>query len=151
MLTVRQPILRLALLERFACGMSGYPSGLFTHWICTLVDYLPLMFIHKPVSSPRTYIPFFALHAQINLLHLRRTSALTPTNWRHQRLMLHSVTDPNPLSSLMLPTGLAMYSQRPPSPYIPRYTSFAFHPMEMLYAVGGPDGTGAFPQLLTWG
>lgn len=69
------------------------------------------------------------------------TSALTPANWRHQRLLLHSMTDFNVLSSMMLPTGLPVYSRRPPSSYIPRYTSFAFHPLEMMYAVGEPDGT----------
>ncbi|KAL4070418.1 raptor N-terminal caspase like domain-containing protein [Scleroderma citrinum] len=81
----------------------------------------------------------FDVHPQTGVF--ATTSALTPANWRHQRLMLHSITDPNPLSSLMLPTGLAVYSQRPPSSYIPRYTAFTFHPMEMLYAVGEPDGT----------
>ncbi|KAI6012662.1 hypothetical protein F5J12DRAFT_544942 [Pisolithus orientalis] len=65
----------------------------------------------------------------------------TPANWRHQRLLLHSMTDFNVLSSMMLPTGLPVYSRRPPSSYIPRYTSFAFHPLEMMYAVGEPDGT----------
>lgn len=69
------------------------------------------------------------------------TSALTPANWRHQQLSLHSLADFNVLSSMMLPTGLAVYSPRPPSPYIPRYTSFAFHPLEMMYAIGQPDGT----------
>ncbi|KAG6334285.1 hypothetical protein ID866_4800 [Astraeus odoratus] len=81
----------------------------------------------------------FDVHPQAGVF--ATTSALTPTNWRHQRFMLHSILDPNPLSSLMLSTGLSVYPQRQPSPYIPRSTSFSFHPVEMLYAAGQPDGT----------
>lgn len=60
--------------------------------------------------------------------------------------MIHSISNPdvNPLTTLSVPTGLSVYPTRPPSPYIPRFTSLAFHPMEMLYAVGQPDGTGVF-------
>lgn len=57
--------------------------------------------------------------------------------------MIHPILDSPPLTTLNLATSLSMYPSRPPSPYIPRYTSFAFHPMEMLYAVGQPDGSGA--------
>ncbi|KAJ8582571.1 hypothetical protein M405DRAFT_830394 [Rhizopogon salebrosus TDB-379] len=67
------------------------------------------------------------------------TSALTLTNFRYQHLMIHPISDSPPLTTLNLPSGLSMYSSRPPSPYIPRYTSFAFHLMEMLYAIGQPD------------
>ncbi|KAJ8579430.1 hypothetical protein M405DRAFT_835825 [Rhizopogon salebrosus TDB-379] len=67
------------------------------------------------------------------------TSALTLTNFRYQHLMIHPISDSPPLTTLNLPSGLSMYSSRPPSPYIPRYMSFAFHLMEMLYAIGQPD------------
>lgn len=33
-------------------------------------------------------------------------------------------------------------SRDPPSPFIPRYNSLAFHPREMVYAVGSLDNTG---------
>ncbi|KAI6015651.1 raptor N-terminal caspase like domain-containing protein [Pisolithus marmoratus] len=69
------------------------------------------------------------------------TSALTPANWRHQRLLLHSMADLNVLSSITLPTGLPVYSPRPSSPYIPRHSSFVFHPLDSMYAVGEPDGS----------
>ncbi|KIJ66511.1 hypothetical protein HYDPIDRAFT_109558 [Hydnomerulius pinastri MD-312] len=81
----------------------------------------------------------FDVHPQTGVF--ATTSALTPTNWRYQRLMLHSIPDSNPLSTLNLTTGLSVYPPRSPSPYIQRSTSFAFHPMEMLYAVGQPDGS----------
>ncbi|KAH7886310.1 hypothetical protein F5I97DRAFT_1879356 [Phlebopus sp. FC_14] len=81
----------------------------------------------------------FDVHAQTGVF--ASTSALTPTNWRHQRLMLHSISNSASLSTLNLSTGLSMYSPRPPSPYIPRSTSFTFHPSEMLYTIGQPDGS----------
>jgi hypothetical protein len=62
--------------------------------------------------------------------------------------MVHSISDLSPLSTLSLPTGLNAYPSRQPTPYIPRHTSFAFHPMEMLYAVGQPDGSGVLHLLL---
>ncbi|KAJ8593998.1 hypothetical protein M405DRAFT_858493 [Rhizopogon salebrosus TDB-379] len=67
------------------------------------------------------------------------TSTLTPTNFRYQRLMIRPISDSPPLTTLNLPWDLRMYHSRPPSTYIPRYTSFAFHLMEMLYAIGQPD------------
>ncbi|KAG1848524.1 hypothetical protein DFJ58DRAFT_796171 [Suillus subalutaceus] len=81
----------------------------------------------------------FDVHSQTGVF--AATSALTPANFRHQRLTVHSISDPSPLSTLSLPTGLNAYPSRPPTPYIPRHTSLAFHPMEMLYAVGQPDGS----------
>lgn len=79
-----------------------------------------------------------------------RTSALSPTHWRDQRTMIQSVTRPAPLSNFNIPTGISAFPNSArggggPSPYIPRSTSLAFHPMEMLYGVGGPDGTGECP------
>ncbi|KAH7911589.1 raptor N-terminal caspase like domain-containing protein [Hygrophoropsis aurantiaca] len=81
----------------------------------------------------------FDVHPQTGVF--ATTSALTPTNWRHQRLTVMSMSDTTPLSTLSLPTGLTMYPQRVPSPFMPRSTAFTFHPMEMLYAVGVPDGS----------
>ncbi|KAG2035660.1 raptor N-terminal caspase like domain-containing protein [Suillus americanus] len=81
----------------------------------------------------------FDVHSQTGVF--ATTSALTPANFRHQRLTVHSISDSSLLSTLSLPTGLNAYPSRPPTPYIPRHTSLAFHPMEMLYAVGQPDGS----------
>lgn len=50
-----------------------------------------------------------------------------------------------PLSNPNVPTGISAFPRGTPSPFIPRSTSLAFHPMEMLYGVGGPDGTGQYP------
>ncbi|EGO19096.1 hypothetical protein SERLADRAFT_454001 [Serpula lacrymans var. lacrymans S7.9] len=82
----------------------------------------------------------FDMHSSAGVL--ATTSALTPTHWRHQSLMVHSLLRPSPpLSMLQLPTGLTSYNPRGPSPFIPRSTSLTFHPMEMLYAAGEPDGS----------
>ena len=39
-------------------------------------------------------------------------------------------------------TGVTSPPRDYPSPSIPRHGSLVFHPTEMLYGVGGPDGTG---------
>ncbi|KIK81985.1 hypothetical protein PAXRUDRAFT_832495 [Paxillus rubicundulus Ve08.2h10] len=86
-------------------------------------------------------LSYFDVHPQTGVF--ATTSALTPTNWRHQRLVIQSISEFNSsvLTALSLTTGLSVYSSRPPSPYIPRSTAFAFHPLEMLYAIGQPDGS----------
>ncbi|KIJ13751.1 hypothetical protein PAXINDRAFT_170081 [Paxillus involutus ATCC 200175] len=86
-------------------------------------------------------LSYFDVHPQTSVF--ATTSALTPTNWRHQRLVIQSISEFNSsvLTALNLTTGLPVYPSRPPSPYIPRSTAFAFHPLEMLYAVGQPDGS----------
>ncbi|KAL1726713.1 hypothetical protein EV714DRAFT_254690 [Schizophyllum commune] len=71
------------------------------------------------------------------------TSAVTPNNWRSQRVLVQNAMDSpdTSLSSFMLPTGLGASPTRTFStPYMPRWTSLAFHPKEMLYAIGAPDG-----------
>ena len=72
------------------------------------------------------------------------TSAINHVSWRTQRLVVRSlVYSEPPLSTTNIPTGLSTFPFRGlPSPFIPRYTSLVFHPTEMLYALGGPDGTG---------
>jgi len=74
------------------------------------------------------------------------TSALTPQHWRDQRVTVQSLSRATPLSAFNVPSGINGFPQCAqggggPSPYVPRLTSLAFHPMEMLYGVGGPDGT----------
>ena len=76
-----------------------------------------------------------------------RTSALSPSNWRAQRTVVHSINRPGALSKANIPTGATPPQRDYPSSSIPRHGSLVFHPTEMLYGVGGPDGTGE----LEWG
>ncbi|KAG5220201.1 WD40 repeat protein [Salix suchowensis] len=68
------------------------------------------------------------------------TSAVTPVYWKSQRTVVHSFD--RELSKFNVSTGLNVYPPRPlASAYIPRSTSLVFHPTEMLYGLGEPDGT----------
>ena len=81
------------------------------------------------------------------------SSAINHAYWRSQRIVVRSLayTEP-PLSTTTIPTGLSNFPFRgAPSPFIPRHTSLVFHPTEMLYALGGPDGTGKSTFLLVLG
>ena len=81
------------------------------------------------------------------------SSAINHAYWRSQRIVVRSLayTEP-PLSTTIIPTGLSNFPFRgAPSPFIPRHTSLVFHPTEMLYALGGPDGTGKSTFLLALG
>jgi len=81
----------------------------------------------------------FDVHAQTGVF--TSTSALTPSSWKFQRAIVHSLMDSNPLSVFDISTGLSVYPSRgAPSCFIPRSTSLAFHPTEMLYGVGESDG-----------
>lgn len=55
---------------------------------------------------------------------------------------MHSINRPGVLSKTNIPTGVTSPPRDYPSPLIPRHGSLVFHPTEMLYGVGGPDGTG---------
>ncbi|KAI0814821.1 hypothetical protein BC629DRAFT_1467282 [Irpex lacteus] len=68
------------------------------------------------------------------------TSAVTVANWRTQRTAVHSLARSGALSTLS--TMLTVPPPRDPiSPFIPRTSSLAFHPREMVYAVGSLDGS----------
>ncbi|KDR78409.1 hypothetical protein GALMADRAFT_245577 [Galerina marginata CBS 339.88] len=68
-------------------------------------------------------------------------SSISPVYWRAQRIVVQSVNKPTPLSAFNVPTGLTTPPIRGlPSLFIPRSSSLVFHPMQMLYATGGPDG-----------
>ncbi|KAG5654155.1 hypothetical protein H0H81_006867 [Sphagnurus paluster] len=70
------------------------------------------------------------------------TSAINPAYWKSKRTLVQSLTHGNTLSEFGVPTGLSVPPYRAlPSPFIPRSTSLVFHPTEMLYGLGGPDGT----------
>ncbi|RDB29372.1 Target of rapamycin complex 1 subunit mip1 [Hypsizygus marmoreus] len=70
------------------------------------------------------------------------TSAINPTYWRSQRTIVHSLTEHATLSAFSVSTGLSVPPSRAlPSPFIPRSSSLVFHPTEMLYGLGEPDGS----------
>lgn len=71
-----------------------------------------------------------------------RSSAIGPGSWRAQKIVINSLNQLEPLSSFHTQTGLGMAPLRSlPSPFIPRLSSLCFHPKEMLYGLGQPDGT----------
>jgi hypothetical protein len=67
---------------------------------------------------------------------------LSPSNWRAQRAVVHSINRPGVLSKMNIPSGVTSPPRDYPSSSIPRHGSLVFHPTEMLYGVGSPDGTG---------
>ncbi|KAJ7292684.1 hypothetical protein C8J57DRAFT_1160952 [Mycena rebaudengoi] len=70
------------------------------------------------------------------------TSAISATNWKTQRITVQTLKRNVTMSSFTVSTGLlAQPSRALLSPFIPRSSSLAFHPTEMLYGVGEPDGT----------
>uniref|UniRef100_D8PM15 Raptor N-terminal CASPase-like domain-containing protein n=1 Tax=Schizophyllum commune (strain H4-8 / FGSC 9210) TaxID=578458 RepID=D8PM15_SCHCM len=92
-------------------------------------------------DTQSTGISAFDIHPLTSVF--ATTSAVTPNNWRSQRVLVQNAMDSpdTSLSSFMLPTGLGTSPTRTFStPYMPRWTSLAFHPKEMLYAIGAPDG-----------
>ncbi|KAK2464771.1 hypothetical protein APHAL10511_003189 [Amanita phalloides] len=88
-----------------------------------------------------TTVAAFDVHALTPVFGI--TTAVSPLNWRTQKTMIQSINRLTPLSSFNVSSGLlyAPSSRALPSPYIPRSSSFVFHPSEMLYGMGEPDGT----------
>ncbi|TFK65446.1 hypothetical protein BDN72DRAFT_196251 [Pluteus cervinus] len=91
--------------------------------------------------SPNIGLSAFDVHPLTNVF--ATTSTITPSNWRQQRVTVHSFAMPeSPLVPFTVGTGLTMSPLRTmPSPFIPRLNSLVFHPTEMLYALGQPDGS----------
>ncbi|KAH9056937.1 raptor N-terminal caspase like domain-containing protein [Lactarius vividus] len=82
----------------------------------------------------------FDVHSQSGVF--AGVSTLSPSNWRTQRVVIHSISRHATLSTATMNTGLTTSPTRGfPSQYIPRSSSITFHPTEMLYGVGSPDGT----------
>ncbi|EKM84312.1 hypothetical protein AGABI1DRAFT_67693 [Agaricus bisporus var. burnettii JB137-S8] len=70
------------------------------------------------------------------------SSAISPGSWRAQKIAVNSLNQREPLSSFHTQTGLNFAPLKTlPSRYIPRLCSLRFHPKEMLYGLGQPDGT----------
>ncbi|THH18632.1 hypothetical protein EW146_g2399 [Bondarzewia mesenterica] len=82
----------------------------------------------------------FDVHEQTGVY--AASSALTQSSWRYQRTTVRSIARPDVSSTVNLSTGISASPSRAwPSPFIPRSGSLAFHPVEMLYGIGCPDGT----------
>ncbi|TFK56405.1 hypothetical protein OE88DRAFT_12946 [Heliocybe sulcata] len=82
----------------------------------------------------------FDVHSQAGVF--AALSSVTNASYRHQRATVQSLNPPTVLSQVDFNTGLTAPSARNlPSPFITRPGSLAFHPLEMLYSVGTPDGT----------
>ncbi|KAK0233895.1 raptor N-terminal caspase like domain-containing protein [Armillaria fumosa] len=70
------------------------------------------------------------------------SSAITPHQWKEQKITVQSIKGQMNPSSVSVPTGHVLQPPRvPASPFSHRLTSLVFHPTEMLYGVGEPDGT----------
>ncbi|KAK0433965.1 hypothetical protein EV421DRAFT_1841786 [Armillaria borealis] len=70
------------------------------------------------------------------------SSAITPHQWKEQKITVQSIKGQMKPSSVSVPTGHVLQPPRvPASPFSHRLTSLVFHPTEMLYGVGEPDGT----------
>ena len=100
--------------------------------------------VHSISGVFAAYVVFLQLlRITLHFAYVHSTSALSPVYWRSQRTVVQSLVQSEPLSISNVPTGLSTFSNRGvPSPFIPRHSSLVFHPTEMLYALGGPDGTG---------
>ncbi len=117
------------------------------HGISSLGDWPHSMFMHnaeyllgKGPCTPRRLLRYS--------LRFPRLSALSSSSWRSQRAVVHSISRSTNLSTVIMNTGLATSPTRGfPSQYIPRSSSIVFHPTEMLYGVGSPDGTGTYSKL----
>ncbi|KAF9022601.1 hypothetical protein BDZ89DRAFT_1070539 [Hymenopellis radicata] len=65
------------------------------------------------------------------------SSAISPTQWKEQKVKVQSMKKATVSSALVVSTGHV----HPPRRSTHRMTSLVFHPTEMLYGVGEPDGT----------
>ncbi|EPQ60061.1 WD40 repeat-like protein [Gloeophyllum trabeum ATCC 11539] len=82
----------------------------------------------------------FDVHPQAGVF--AALSAVNSTQYRTQRATVQSLTLSAVLSSVDINTGLtAPTARHQPSPFIPRSSSLVFHPTEMVYAIGPPDGS----------
>jgi len=83
----------------------------------------------------------FDVHDQTGVF--AATSAVTPTNWRAHTTIVHSIppSDSSVLSRVIHPSGLHHAPPLHAGQHAAAHTSLAFHPNEMLYAVGSADGT----------
>ncbi|KAI0042582.1 hypothetical protein FA95DRAFT_1564189 [Auriscalpium vulgare] len=82
----------------------------------------------------------FDVHTQTGVFGAM--SGLTPSSWRAQRSVVQSIEHPAFRSTVSTSTGLTTSPTRGlPSQYIPRSSTLVFHPTEMLYGTGSPDGT----------
>jgi regulator-associated protein of mTOR len=107
--------------------------------------------VHSTTGVFATYVIAISVRVRTSCSYVFRTSAINPAYWRSQRITVHSLTRTDSLSAFNISTGLTMHPARVlPSPFIPRLSSLVFHPTEMLYGVGEPDGTSRPFLLIVW-
>jgi hypothetical protein len=114
----------------------------------SITDSQPSMYTNKHGYSFRkpTHCRYPRQQADFECYVSHSTSAVSPSSWKAQRAVVHSFNSPGELSKMNIPTGVTSPPRDYPSPSIPRHGSLVFHPTEMLYGVGGPDGTGESEQ-----
>ncbi|KAJ7070515.1 hypothetical protein C8F01DRAFT_382159 [Mycena amicta] len=84
-------------------------------------------------------IAAFDCHA--NAAVFAASSSINHRTWRTQRVTVQPLRDGS-ITNITMASGLPFPPSRTfPSPFIPRLSSLKFHPLEMLYGVGEPDGT----------
>jgi regulator-associated protein of mTOR len=84
--------------------------------------------------------PHFFLTSPLRIIF--SSSAISPSNWRAQKIVVNSLNRRESLSSFHIQTGLSFAPLKTlPSRFIPRLSSLRFHPKEMLCGLGQPDGT----------
>jgi hypothetical protein len=112
------------------------------HGMFSLEDWLHLMFMNNAGCLQGMSSLTLCTYAMM-LTKFLRLGALPPSNWRTQRAVVYSIPHSNILSTVGMNTGLTASPTRGfPSQFMPRLGSIVFHPTEMLYGVGSPDGTG---------
>ncbi|KAK7466385.1 Target of rapamycin complex 1 subunit kog1 [Stygiomarasmius scandens] len=127
-------------------NVRPHPTIPYQYLTASLDGEVKLWDTRSPISSLQTWrfmpsgLSAFDVHSNTEVF--AGTSALSSSNWKTQRLYVHSLLADKPLIKTNVSTGLTMAPVRlHVSSHIPRATSLAFHPTEMLFGVGEPDGT----------
>jgi hypothetical protein len=109
----------------------------YQHWMCTAH---PCLLRELPCA-------FFDAASRLRFLMNRSVSAsaIDGHHWKRQRVIIRNQNRLEPLSDLTIDTGLTAPPTKPwPSRWAARSSSLVFHPTEMLYALGQPNGAGEF-------
>jgi len=94
----------------------------------------------KTWSPHRNGLSAFDVHSQTGVF--ASSSAISTRDWRNQTTIFQSLThNPPNLGHLSLQTGLHHPPSHSPSMFHAAQSSLAFHPYEMLLAIGGIDGS----------
>jgi hypothetical protein len=129
-------------MVKSSCLTSEVPTSQARRGVHRNMAFLHLTFIRFQECSGREWTRFLD-SIDLGSNKLNSNSSISPVYWRSQRIVLHSLKQNTTLSAFNISTGLTTPPTRGlPSPFIPRSSSFVFHPTQMIYANGGPDGSG---------